>query len=259
MDSGPSLPSEKDETGENEVDRKRASPTAKRFILVAVIVSIASAYFFLGDALTLDSLAKREVQLRGYQMQHPYLVLAIAFVVYVIVTGLSLPGAAVLSLVYGWYFGFLTGFFLISFASTTGATVAFLLSRYLLRDWIEQKFGDKLKSFNDNLRREGAFYLFTLRLIPLVPFFVINVVMGLTAMRTWTFWWVSQLGMLAGTAVYVNAGSSFPSLAALAQQGAQQGAGGIVTFKLVLSFLALGLFPLFGKMLLNMIRRNHAR
>ena len=117
---------------------------------------------------------------------------------------------------YGWYFGLAPAVILVSFASTSGATIAFLLSRYLFRDAIQTRFRDQLAKFNQALQREGAFYLFTLRLIPAVPFFVINVVMGLTPIRTLTFWWVSQVGMLAGTIVYVYAGSTIPSLAHLA-------------------------------------------
>lgn len=231
-------------------DNSSRSPLTK-IIVFGLFISIAvAAYFYLGDSLTLESLASHESQLRKYQVDHPILVYAIAFLIYAAITGLSLPGAAVLTLVFAWYFGFAKSLVLVSFASTLGATIAFLLSRYLLRDTIESKFGDKLKAFNDNLKREGAFYLFTLRLIPAVPFFVINVVMGLTPMKTWTFWWVSQLGMFAGTTVYVYAGSSFPSLSALAEKGV----GGILTPKLILAFIALGLFPIITKLLIRAIR-----
>ncbi|MEZ6051815.1 MAG: TVP38/TMEM64 family protein [Planctomycetaceae bacterium] len=155
-------------------------------------------------------------------------------------TGLSIPGAVALTLMYGWFFGFWRGVILVSFASTTGATVAFLLARFLLQDVVQAKFGDRLKAFNQALEREGAFYLFTLRLIPLFPFFVINLVMGLTPLRTSTYWWVSQLGMLPGTAVYVYAGSSVPDLATLAERGTS----GILTPNVLIAFALLGLFPL---------------
>ena len=151
-----------------------------------------------------------------------------------------------MTLVIGWYFGFARGLILVSFASTAGATLAFLLSRYFLRDTIQNKFGDKLASFNESLKREGAFYLFSLRLIPAVPFFVINVVMGLTPVKTPTFWWVSQLGMLPGTAVFVYAGSQFPDLKTLAEKGP----GGILTPQLIAAFVVLGLFPLVVKKLM---------
>jgi uncharacterized membrane protein YdjX (TVP38/TMEM64 family) len=154
----------------------------------------------------------RETGLREFQTNHPVLVYLMAFLIYVCVTGLSLPGAAALTLVYGWYFGLLPGVILVSFASTTGATVAFLFSRFIFRDAIRNRFAERLVKFDQALQLEGAFYLFTLRLIPIVPFFVINLVMGLTRLKIWTFWWVSQLGMLAGTIVYVYAGSTLPSL-----------------------------------------------
>lgn len=218
---------------------KKNSTLIKLFVLGVVLTLVCVGYLKFGDSITLEALASQESALQDYRTSHPILVYAVAFAIYVAVTGLSLPGAAVLTLAFGWYFGMVRGVAVVSFASTTGATVAFLLSRYLLRDTIESKFGEKLKSFNQNLEREGAFYLFTLRLIPAVPFFVINVVMGLTPMKTRTFWWVSQLGMLAGTSVFVYAGSTFPTLTALAENGA----GGILTPKLFFAFVLLAFTP----------------
>ena len=212
-----------------------------RILLIGLVAAIvAVGYFYYGDVLSFENLARHETTLRDFQKDNPILVYGLAFLIYVGVTGLSLPGATVLTLVFAWYFGFWRAFVLVSFASTAGATLAFLLSRYLLRDYIQTKFGDRLQAFNDNLRTEGAFYLFTLRLIPAVPFFVINVVMGLTPLKTSTYWWVSQVGMLPGTAVYVYAGSSFPDLATLAAKGA----GGILTPNLVIAFVLLGVFPI---------------
>jgi len=179
---------------------------------VALLTGLVLAYFFL----SIDFLASQETKLRQGYAEAPALVLAAAFLIYVIATGLSLPGAAIMTLVIGWFFGFWRAFILVSFASTAGATLAFLLSRYFLRDSIQNRFGEHLKKFNEALDREGAFYLFTLRLIPAVPFFVINVVMGLTKIRTATYWWVSQVGMLAGTCVYVYAGTTIPSLSQIA-------------------------------------------
>lgn len=202
-------------------------------------------YHSYGNALTLENLASRESELRNFQEDHPVTIYGIAFAIYVVVTGLSLPGAAVLTLLFGWYFGFLRALLLVSFASTTGATVAFLMSRYLLRDLIQQRFGDRLMAFNDALQREGAYYLFTLRLIPAVPFFIINLVMGVTPMRTSTYWWVSQLGMLPGTAAFVYAGSQLPNLQTLAEQGTS----GILTPGLILAFVLLALVPLILKRL----------
>ena len=190
--------------------------STKLLILAMLALVLAIVYWNFREHLTLEGLAERESWLREFQSDHPVLVYVLAFLLYVAVTGLSLPGAAALSLAYGWYFGWMRGVILVSFASTTGATVAFLLSRYLFREAIQGRFKAQLATFNRALEREGAFYLFTLRLIPAIPFFVINVVMGLTRIRTFTFWWVSQVGMLTGTFVYLYAGSSIPSLEHLA-------------------------------------------
>lgn len=216
------------------------SPLPKLIVLAALGAVIFWLYRSYGQSLNISALADREAELRQYKDDNPLIVYSIVFVVYVSATGLSLPGAALLSLFCGWYFGFLRGVVFVSFASTAGATLAFLLSRYFLRDAIQTKFADKLKSFNESLRQEGAFYLFTLRLIPAVPFFVINVVMGLTPMRLKTYWWVSQLGMLPGTIAYLFAGSQLPNLKTLAENGA----AGILTPKLIAAFVVLGVFPI---------------
>lgn len=239
---------------ENSSDPSNSKPWLKLTILLAVVIAIIAGYTQLGDSLTLQSLAAKESQLRQFQSDYPILVYAVAFGIYVLVTGLSLPGAAILTLVYGWYFGLARGVVLVSFASTMGATLAFLLSRYLLRETIQNKFGDRLTAFNENLEREGAFYLFTLRLIPAVPFFVINVVMGLTPMRVLTFWWVSQLGMLAGTIAYVYAGSSVPDLSTLAENGVS----GVLTPRLGTAFAILGIFPLAARWVMKLIRRDQS-
>ena len=224
-----------------ETSQKSSGGKAIRLVVLAVVASAAAyAFFNYGDSLSLDYLASKEAELRQYRLDNPILVYGIALLIYILVTGISLPGASVLTLAYAWYFGFVRGMVLVSFASTGGATMAFLLSRYFLRDTIQGRFGEKLAAFNEALEREGAFYLFTLRLIPAVPFFVINVVMGLTPLRTSTFWWVSQLGMVPGTAVYVYTGSQFPDLKTLAEQGGS----GILTPQLITAFILLGLFPI---------------
>lgn len=212
------------------------------FAVVATVIGIAYSQF--GDALSLDSLAKQESQLREFQQRRPWMVYGIAFLAYVAATGFSLPGAAVLTLVIGWYFGFRDGLILVSFASTAGATVAFLLSRFLFRDAIQNRFGKRLASFNEALEREGPFFLFTLRLIPAVPFFVINAVMGLTPIKTRTFWWVSQIGMLAGTAVFVYAGASVPDLQTLADHGINAVFKPAQMTQIIGAFVLLGSFPL---------------
>ena len=229
---------------------KKRKPWLKFVVLALFVAAVVIGYVKFGDSLSLGGLAAKEAAVRDYQESHPVLVYGAAFLLYVTVTGLSLPGAAPLTLLFGWFFGFWRGLILVSFASTTGATLAFLLSRYLLRDWIQGRFGDRLATFNRALEREGPFYLFTLRLIPAVPFFVINVVMGLTPIATRTFWWVSQVGMIAGTCVYVYAGASVPDLDTLADQGAS----GILTPKVITAFVILGIFPLVVKKIFARLR-----
>jgi len=233
------------------------SGLGKKLALLGLVGGIVLvAYLLFGDALNLANLAKQESQLRAFQAEHPVLVYGLAFIIYVVVTGLSLPGASVLTLVYGWYFGLLRGFIVVSFASTTGATMAFLLSRFLFREAIQRRFGDRLENFNQALEREGPFFLFTLRMIPAVPFFVINAVMGLTPIRTRTFWWVSQLGMLAGTAVYVYAGSSVPDLQTLAEQGINAIFTPTQVSQLVFAFVLLGVFPLAVRWIMKLTSRS---
>ena len=229
---------------------------AKPIILLVIAAVIGFVIYQYGSLLSLESLAAKESELRQFQAENPYLVYGAAFLVYVIVTGLSLPGAAALTLVFGWYFGFWRALILISFASTIGATIAFLASRYLLRDSVQSKFGDRLTSFNEQLQREGAFYLFTLRLIPAVPFFVINLVMGLTPLKARTFYWISQLGMFPGTAVYTYAGSSVPDLATLAIDGAGAVFSPSQLLQITIAFVLLGVFPLVVKKLMDHFRQT---
>ena len=158
--------------------------------------------------------------------------------IYILVTSLSLPGAAVMTLAGGAFFGLVVGTVVVSFASTIGATLACFVSRFILRDWIQSRFGEKLKTVNEGVEKEGAFYLFTVRLIPVFPFWLINLVMGLTSMKLVTFYWVSQLGMLAGTIVFVNAGKELAKIDSLS---------GILSPTLIMSFVLLGLFPIITK------------
>lgn len=213
------------------------------------VLSLVAAAMILGyvqfrDALTLANLARQEYELRAFQEQHPVLIYGAAFLFYVLVTGLSLPGASVLTLAYGWYFGLVRGVIVVSFASTAGASLAFLLSRFLFRGFVQNRFGERLKTFNEALKHEGPFYLFTLRLIPAVPFFVINAVMGLTPIRTRTFWWVSQLGMLPATSIYVYAGSRVPSLQTLADEGMNAVFTPMQLTQILFALTLLGIFPL---------------
>ncbi len=241
-------------------DKPADSPRlGKKMVALALMAAIVvGLYWQYGKFLELDYLARREADLKSFQDTQPVLVFGIALVVYVSVTGLSLPGATLLTLVIGWYFGFGAAVVLVSFASTMGATVAFLLSRYFFGDAIENRFGDRLVTFNEALEREGAFYLFTLRLIPAVPFFVINAVMGLTKIRTWTFWWVSQLGMLPGTLVYVYAGSRVPDLQILSEKGIQAVFTRSQMTQITVAFVLLGAFPLVMRWLLKPLRRGPA-
>ena len=234
-------------------DPGRRSPL-KWIIVLVVLVAAVGGYLQFGDSLSLDAIAAEEAALRDFQAANPVLVYGAAFALYVAVTGLSLPGAAVLTLVFGWYFGFLPALIMVSFASTTGASLSFLISRYVLRDSIQERFGERLRVFNDALARDGAFSLFTLRLVPAVPFFVINMVMGLTPITLTTYWWVSQLGMFPGTAVYVYAGATVPDLATLSANGV----GGIISPQLLLAFVLLGVFPLLVKFALQRFRPRPA-
>ena len=228
-------------------DKPSKSGWWKLGVFAIFVATAAFLYWQFGSYLSLESLAKQETALRDYQAQHPFLVFAIAFLIYVTVTGMSLPGAAILTLVYGWYFGFWETLVLVSFASTLGATIAFLFSRYMFRDAIMSRFGDRLEKFNESLEREGPFYLFTLRLIPAVPFFIVNAVMGLTPLKTWTFWWVSQIGMLAGTAVFVYAGSSVPSLATLAEKGVNAAFSPAQMTQILGAFVLMGILPIVAR------------
>jgi len=222
------------------------------FVLLAVVV--VGGYGLLSDRLSFEYLATHESTLRDYRHNYPFWTAFIAIAFYIAVAGFSLPGAAVLTLAYGWYFGFWQGLLVVSFGSTGGATMAFLMARYLLQGWVQQKFSRKLDSINKAFDRDGAFYLFTLRLIPAVPFFVINAVMGLTKIRIITFWWVSQIGMLPGTAAYVYAGSTVPSLTQLAEKGV----GKVISWQLLLAFAILGLFPLVIKRVIAALRSDPA-
>ncbi len=226
-------------------------PVKKKLAIVAVI-AIAVALFFIFDLqqwLTLDGLNAGQAQFQAWLTDYPVLVSAAYFFIYVIVTALSLPGATIMTLAGGALFGLAWGLLLVSFASTVGATLAFLVARYLLRDTVQNRFGERLKAINQGVEREGGFYLFTLRLVPAFPFFLINLLMGLTPIKAWTFYWVSQVGMLAGTAVYVNAGTQLGQLDSLS---------GILSPSLLISFTLLGLFPLVAKKGLSLIRTQRA-
>ena len=219
----------------------------KRFmLLLLVVVAIAAFFVFdLGHYLSLDTLKLRQQTLQEFTQMHPWQSTAAFFLLYTVATALSVPGAAILTLAAGAIFGLWWGMLIVSFASSVGATLAFLAARFILRDWIQQRFGNRLKSFNEGIARDGPFYLFTLRLVPVFPFFLINLLMGLTSMRAWTFYWVSQLGMLAGTLVYVNAGTQLAQITSIK---------GVLSPGLVFSFVLLGVFPLLAKKAIDLVR-----
>ncbi len=221
----------------------------KKIILLSLVAAIIVAFFAfdLNQYLTLDSLKSSQQQLEQWQTESPVMTSLVFFLVYVAVTALSLPGATIMTLAIGAVFGLAWGLLLVSFASTIGATLAFLAARFILKDSVQSKFGDRLSAINQGVEKEGAFYLFTLRLVPVFPFFLINLLMGLTPLKTRTFYWVSQLGMLPGTLVYVNAGTQLGQLDSLA---------GILSPAIILSFVLLGIFPIVAKKLLDQIKKR---
>jgi uncharacterized membrane protein YdjX (TVP38/TMEM64 family) len=219
----------------------------RKVTLAALIIAAAMLLriYVLGDLLSLDSVKESQQRLVALYADHRFAVIAVYMTGYIAVTALSLPGATVMTLAGGAFFGLWTGTMIISFASSIGATLACIVSRYLLRNWVQMKFGDKLSVMDRGIAEDGAFYLFTLRLIPIFPFFMINLLAGLTKMPLKTFYWVSQLGMLPGTMVYVNAGKELGKIESLK---------GILSPGLVISFVLLGVFPLIVKKLLSLYK-----
>ena len=217
-------------------------------LLVLAALAIGLFFYFdLNQLLTLDGLKSSMAQFSQYKEQSPLLVIGGFFLLYVLVTALSLPGAAILTLAAGALFGLVESLLVASFASSIGATLAFLVSRYLLRDTIQQRFPERLAAIDGGVEKEGGFYLFTLRLVPIFPFFLINLLMGVTAIKARTFYWVSQIGMLAGTFVFVNAGTQLAQVESLS---------GILSLNLILSFALLGFFPLIAKAILNGFKKR---
>jgi len=218
----------------------------KSIVLVVIALLIAAFFLFdVGSYLTLENLKSQQENLGEWRQTNPWQSALVFFLVYVVVTALSLPGATIMTLAIGAIFDLLVGVVLVSFASTIGATLAFIIARFLLRDTVQAKFGSKLGAINQGIEKDGAFYLFGLRLVPLFPFFVINLAMGLTNIRTFTFAWVSQVGMLLGTIVYVNAGTQLAKIDSLS---------GILSPGLIFSFVLLGVFPLIAKKILSGIK-----
>ncbi|MCF7967216.1 MAG: FAD-dependent oxidoreductase [Methylobacter tundripaludum] len=220
-----------------------------RWALLAFIAALVAAFFAfdLQHYLTLEMLKLQQAAIEAYRADHPVLASVVYALIYIAVTGLSLPGATVLTLAGGAVFGLLWGTLIVSFASTIGATLAFLAARFLFSEAVKSRFGDRLNLINKGMDRQGALYLFTLRLVPVFPFFVINLVMGLTNLKAQTFYWVSQVGMLAGTVVYVNAGTQLGKLESLS---------GILSPGLIGSFALLGVFPLLANTIVEAIKAN---
>ncbi|WP_419146423.1 TVP38/TMEM64 family protein [Leclercia adecarboxylata] len=220
-----------------------------KFLLICALLGAFSIIFtqLPPGMLTLENLQAQHQALRLYCQQAPLKSAALFFIVYVLVTTLSLPGAALLTLLGGALFGLWPGILLVSFASTLGATLAMLTSRYLLRDWVQRRFAGPMRTVNQGVSRDGAFYLFALRLVPLFPFFVVNLLAGVTTLGVRRYWWVSQLGMLPGAIVYLNAGHQLGQIASLRD---------ILSPGVVFAFTLLGLLPLITRWLLARFSRT---
>ena len=223
--------------------------TRSHIVLLIIMAALIGAFFYsdLQHLLTLDTLKAKHEALLAYTNAHPVKATAFYALIYIAITALSLPGAALLTLAGGAIFGLLWGTLIVSFASTIGATLAFLAARFLFRDLVKVRFADRVKAVDEGMARDGAYYLFTLRLVPIFPFFVINLVMGLTAITTRTFYWISQLGMLPGTVVYINAGTQLAKVDTLS---------GLFSPALLGSFVLLGFFPLIARRTVSAVRAN---
>ena len=224
-----------------------------KILLLLAVFTIVVVLFFAFDLqkyLTLEYLKSSKAFFISSYEKNPILVLGSYFLFYIVITAFSLPGAVWMTLGGGAFFGLFAGTVIVSFASSIGATLAMLISRFLLRDWMQSRFEKQMQIINAGINKDGGFYLFTLRLVPVVPFFVINLGIGLTPLRAGTFYWVSQLGMLPGTLVYINAGSELGKIHSL---------GEIVSPNLIASFVLLGIFPLLVKKMLAFIEKKRRK
>lgn len=222
----------------------------KVILLIVLLVSFAAVYVNFGHLLTLEQIKGFHQSLQSDIQENLYLYSAAYFLAYVVVTALSIPGAAVVTLLGAALFGFWWSLLLVSFASSIGATIAFLSSRYLLREWVDSKFKDKLVPINQGVEKDGAFYLLTLRLIPVFPFFVINLLMGLTSLSVGRFYLFSQLGMLPGTMVYLNAGTQLSEITSLS---------GLISPQILGSLALLGVFPILIKFVINKVIKSRTQ
>lgn len=224
----------------------------KKLVIVAVIAALVVLFFALdlGQYFTLSYIKASQQRFQTLYSEHTAAVIGGYFVIYILVAALNLPGAAVMTLLGGGLFGFWVGLLIVSFASSIGATLACAAARYLLGDYVQKRFSERLEKTNRGIEREGAFYLFTMRLIPAFPFFAINLMMGMTRMPLWRYYWVSQIGMLPGTMVFVNAGKELAKIDSLS---------GILSPSLIASFVILGIFPITVKKLMQIYRRRTGR
>jgi len=220
-----------------------------KITIILIVIGLIAAFriFHLDNYLSLSYVKESRDKFEMLFVENRVAVIAVYVAIYLLVTTLSLPGAAVLGLAAGSLFGLLTGTVVVSFASSIGATLACAVSRFILRDWVQKKFGERLKTVNEGIEKEGAFYLFTLRLIPIFPFWLINLIMGITKMPLKTYYWVSQVGMLPGTIIFVNAGKEIAKIDSLS---------GVLSPGLILSFVLLGLFPITTKKILALYNRE---
>jgi uncharacterized membrane protein YdjX (TVP38/TMEM64 family) len=223
----------------------------KKLLLLGTVLLAIGAFFYFdaGQWLTLDQLKNQQATIEAYRSDHPILVALLYIGSYILVTALSLPGAALMTLTGGAIFGVVWGTLFANISATIGATCAFLIARFILGDWVQEKFGDRIEPINKGIEQDGGFYLFSLRLVPVFPFFIINVVMGLTKIKTFTFFWVSQVGMIAGAAVYANAGTQLAKIDSLS---------GIASPALLGSFVLLGLFPLIARKTLEFFKSKRS-
>ena len=221
----------------------------KKIAIIVLFISVVSLFFYfdVGQYLNLDYIKEQRTAIGEYHNDNPIKTALFYFLCYVLITGVSLPGAGIMTLIGGAIFGLLWGTVLVSFGSMLGATIAFLITRYLFHDYIQKRFGQQLEPINRGVREEGEFYLFTLRLVPIFPFFIINSLMALTPIRTLNFALVSQIGMLPGTIVFVNAGTQLAKIEA---------AKDILSPALIFSFILLGVFPLIAKRVIAFIKRR---
>ena len=221
----------------------------KKYILVAVMAALIGLFFALGlnQYFNFEFLKEQQQNFNAVYLKNPWTVMGAFFFIYVFFTSLSLPAAGILTLASGALFGFKKGIILVSFASAIGATIAFLIIRYLFHDEFQRRFGDKLGVVNRGIERDGWLYLFSIRMVPVFPFFIVNALMALTPIRAWTFYWSSQLGMLIISAIFVNAGTQLATLTS---------PGDILKPEIILSLVLVAVFPIIAKFVFGKIKKR---